>query len=338
MIFKNPDNEIAQTILQNYPDLKSRDFFELSNSSKQSAKFCMRKLEFRKLFGSAKSETSQPLSVGTAMHAGIQSYVAGNSREIALHELMLNFNFSFQTSPMDERGWQSCIHIATRAFDFWDTNMDEWEIAKIIDQNGNEIPAIEVPFALIYIHPQSSLKFKYIGYIDFILYNKIENKYYVVDLKTTTNAGDLTADYKFAEQCLPYGLVLETLLGHDITKGIDILYWTIYLKMLDTQNFLYPFTKSYADIQDWMFGFIRFADEIVDYLQFGWWSRRGNGCTAYYKPCYYLDVCELREIAKIKNFIMLDNMEIEENENAINRIERPKPWIEIELNSVFEQE
>lgn len=335
-IFTEPYTSEAIAILQNYPELKKRDFLEVSNSSFLLADSCFRKFEFRKVFGNARRETSEALSVGTALHVGIQTYTETHDKDYAIFCMLTAFNFSYQKSNMDNRSWQSCVQILSKVMQFWDENMDEWELAKIQDANGNEIPAVEVPFSIIYIDPKTGLKIKYIGYIDFILYNKIENKYYVVDYKTSTGLDDKTVEFKFASQCLPYGLVLEVLLNHPIEDGFDVMYWCTYLHMLDTSSQIYTFDKSYQDIQDWMIQFTEFANRFINFAKLGWFPRKSNGCIAYNRPCQFFSFCDLRRIKQIRNFIALDKMEQAEKEKEEilqSERERPKPWIEITLDS-----
>lgn len=310
------------------------EVLEVSDSSLSLLHSCPRKFEMRKMFMSDRYENSLASSSGTALHASCQSYCAGKSKEQSIFNMLMEFPFEYDKGEMDVRSWQSCVHMAETAMEFWDTDMADWEIALIADKDGNPIPAYEVPFALVienfpFYADGRTITLKYIGYIDLILHNKVTGQYAVCDIKTTV--ADLSKkvyEFTFADQCLPYGLVLETLLGQNIKQGFEVYYWMQYIHPIDATNQLLPFIKSHDDIQDWVVGFMEDVNTIKRSYNAGWFRRRGKSCYAWNRPCTYFDLCDSRNTQSIAAFVKMENSRREPSGN-----QRVKPWIEIKLET-----
>jgi len=307
---------------------------EVSDSSLALLHSCPRKFEFRKMFMSDRFENSLAASAGSALHAGTQSYCTGLSKEQSIFNYLMEFPYEYDKGEMDDRSWQSCTNVLEKAMEFWDLDLEEWEIAMILDESGNPIPAYEVPFALVmenfpFYADGRTITLKYIGYIDLILHNKITGQYIVCDIKTTV--ADLSKkvyEFTFADQCLPYGLVLETLLGQDISRGFEVFYWMQYIHPLDATNLLIPFIKTKDDIQDWVVGFMEDMNIIKRSYNAGWFRRRAKSCMAWKRPCNYFDLCDSRDTKSIATFVKMENTKREPSGK-----QRVKPWIEIKLET-----
>jgi len=308
---------------------------EVSDSSLSLLHSCPRKFEFRKMFLADRFETSLAASAGTALHEGTQSYCTGKvSKEAAIFKMLMQYPYEYDKGQMDVRSWQSCTHTLETAMIFWDNDMGDWEIAMIQDAEGLPIPAYEVPFALVienfpFYSDGRTITLKYIGYIDLILHNKVTGQYAVCDIKTTTvSLSNKVYDFTFADQCLPYGLVLETLLGQEISNGYEVFYWMQYIHPLDATNVLLPFIKTKDDIQDWVVGFMEDMNTIKRSYNAGWFRRRAKSCYAWNRPCTYFDLCDSRNTNSIAAFIKMENSSRESSGNT-----RVKPWIEIKLET-----
>lgn len=316
------------------------DTLEVSDSSLNLLNTCNRKFEFRKMFLSERFDTSLAASAGIALHTGIQHYIVHGDKEQAIFEFLMQFPFKYDKGAMDVRSWQSCIHMLETAMDYWDNDLSEWEIAYINDADGKPIPAIEVPFALVVnsypFYPNGeTITVKYIGYIDAILHNMQTGDYGVFDVKTTTvDPGKKLYEFTYADQCLPYGLILETLLNQDISRGFEIYYWLQYIHPLDATNIMYSFIKSKQDIQDWIIGFMDDINNIKQGYNRGWFKRRSSACFSYQHPCTYFDLCSGRDINEISAFIKMEHLKSASNKSADpDRYIRREPWINIELQS-----
>jgi len=308
---------------------------EVSDSSLGLLGSCPRKFEFRKMFMSDRFENSLAASAGSALHIGSQTYCVGDiSKEQAIFNMLMEFPYEYDKGSMDVRSWQSCVHMLEEAMKFWDTDMADWEIAMIADANGNPIPAYEVPFALVvenfpFYADGRTITLKYIGYIDLILHNKVTGQYAVCDIKTTTaELGKKVYEFTFADQCLPYGLILETLLGQSISNGFEVFYWMQYIHPLDATNQLLSFIKTKEDIQDWVVGFMEDINIIKRSYNAGWFRRRSKSCFAWNRHCTYFDLCDSRDTQSISAFIRMENSKREPNGAP-----RVKPWIEIKLET-----
>lgn len=314
-----------------YRDIET---LEVSDSSLGLLASCPRKFEFRKMFMSDRFENSLPANVGSALHTGSQTYCTGISKEQATFNMLMEFPMQYETKLMDIRTWQSATYVLETAMQFWDIDMEEWEIAMIQDAEGNPIPAYEVPFALVmknfpFYADGRTITLKYIGYIDLILHNKLTGQYAVCDIKTTS--ADLSTknyEFTFADQCLPYGLILETLLGQDISRGFEVYYWMQFIHPIDATNVLLPFIKTRDDIQDWVAGFMEDINIIKRSYNAGWFRRRSKSCYSWNRPCTYFDMCDSRDTKSLSIFVKMENQKREPNGN-----QRVKPWIEIDLET-----
>jgi len=310
------------------------EVLEVSDSSLGLLHSCPRKFEFRKMFMSDRFENSLAASAGSALHAGTQEYCFTSDKDKAMFEFLMEFPFQYDEGAMHVRSWQSCVHMLDEAMKFWDLDMDDWEIAMINDSTGAPIPAYEVPFALVienypFYADGRTITLKYIGYIDLILHNKVTGEYAVCDIKTTTASLDSKVyEFTFADQCLPYGLVLETLLGQDISRGFEVYYWMQFIHPLDATNTLFPFIKTKTDIQDWVVGFMEDMNTIKRSYNAGWFRRRSKACFSWKRPCNFFDLCDSRDTKSISQFVKMENASRKPNGNP-----RVKPWIEIKLET-----
>ena len=208
--------------------------------------------------------------------------------------------------------------------------MDEFELAMLQKPDGTLVPGVEVPFILrISNYPfhadGTCIQVDYLGFIDLVLYNRMEDCHIVVDIKTTTKNEDQTVNYRFSDQCLPYGLALESILGHDINKGFEVGYWSVKIDHVDPTNKWYSFHKTATDMSDWMQGYLSDLAQIRRYYNLGWFPRNGNSCMSWGRPCMFFDFCETRDPKTIEAMLEADNA------NQVP-FEREEPWIIVELD------
>jgi hypothetical protein len=307
---------------------------EVSDSSINLFNSCPRAFEFRKIFNSVRQETTLPTGLGKALHEASQEYVVSGDRNKSIFQLLLHYPYQFYKNPLDNRSWQSAINVADTAFNFWDAEMKDWEIVYLKHpKTGELVPACEVPFGLKlkglnFQYKGKKINIRYIGYIDLILYNKKLDKYAVADIKTTASNADKTYEFRFASQCIPYALVLDTLLGktNSAKDGLQILYWVQYIHFLDSESTLYPFTKTPQDITDWTIGFLDSLEHIFKYLNREHFPRRAAKCFTYNSPCKFFDICGQRDPQEIYMQVAYENA----IQNKLENI-REEPWIDIDL-------
>lgn len=315
--------------LKSYPRLSAFpefDRLDVSHSSRGSLSSCPRKLEFRKMYASSRREESQATGSGKAMHEAIQSFLVHGDVDRGLWELVSRYPVQYQKSTMDANSLESCVgsYLSCIKSDV----LSEWEIAYVVRPDGVKVPAVEVPFDLVmkvdFFNNGRMVDIHYIGYIDLIMYNKVEDQYAVWDIKTTTKEADYATQYTFDEQCLPYGLVLQTLLGLDYTRGYEVGYWICKLHAVDHYDKLLTFTKDGDDVAQWLRGYLLDIHMLQTYHQLGFFPRHGSSCSSWNRRCQFFDLCDSRDYNYLEAMIKQENVQWEP-------VERPEPWVIIDL-------
>ena len=289
-------------------------------------KSCARKLEFRKFYNVPGSSRSLAGDVGNALHAGWQNYVVTNDKQAAMGAMMLAYPIDLNSNPSDYRSLEACYATLNKMFD--STHLIEYEIAQIKCLDGITRPAVEVPFLIkiknFSLSDEKVVPVHYIGFIDLILKHRIDESFIVVDIKThRQNADDMTPKYMYDEQCIPYGLILERILGHDL-EGFFTWYYSVYVDITKPRVKVYKFPKNQYDIRDWARGFYNDLETVKRFYNAGWFPRSGKSCMNFNKPCEFFDICNSRDKSVIEQYI-LSNFK----SPSIDRFKGP--WIEVEL-------
>lgn len=312
-----------------FPEL---EILDISDSSRKSLWSCPRKFEFRKMYNSSRKDDSQAAGVGQALHIGVQHYMEHRDLDAAIFECMLAYPIDTDEGPMKPRSLEAVFGTLIVALSH--PKLQDYELAYLV-VDGERRPAIEVPFRFILqnFHLDTTNKkgtVRYNGRLDLILYNRFEDSYIVVDVKSTSKEmADATPMYQFEEQLIPYALVLEKLLQRPI-ETLTILYMQLYISATEPKCRWYPFEKSKADIEDWMRGLLIDLQQLRTFYSLGFFPRHGNACTAYNRTCVHFDICAYRDKKTIEMMLAMANV------NTKPAMEEVVPWVEIELN--YQQE
>ncbi len=326
-------------ILPNSPLQKSGEHLYISHSSTSMLHSCDRKFEFRKFYDLPSGEDSLAGEMGHALHAGFQNYLINRDEELAIYTYMRRYPITMCDNPMDTRSLEAgyatlCAMMASSKF-------DGKEIAMVNCLDGKIRPAVEVPFEIelegfnLNDNDANPYTVSYTGYIDLILFDAIESEYIVNDIKTTQGKlMDYGPRYAYSNQCTPYGLVLEYMLGHAI-NGFGVSYLVANIDTLEPNIQYHTFHKSREDIEDWLRGLLVDLARIKMFLNLNWWPRTGGGssCMAFNKKCQFFDFCELREEDIIRMAIEDANKEKKMDEALWSKsgIKEFKPWIKFKL-------
>lgn len=263
--------------------------------------------------------------VGGALHAGYQDYLVHGDRDKALLALALAYPIDLNDNPMKPRSLEACIPTLDAMMD--SEYLMEYELAKVDCIDGLTRPATEVYFKIniknFSLSDNEFIPVSYVGYIDAILYNHLTDEYIVCDIKTHTDKSyDLSPKYQFSPQCLPYGIVLERMLGQQL-DGLSVKYLSTFIDIAQPKVAIYDFEKSKQDIEDWARGLIVDLQQIKMFYQMQWFPRTADGCIAWFKPCRFFDICESRDDDYIQQMIL------ENKEPYTDRTD--EPWIECDL-------
>lgn len=315
-------------IVHDFPPIEN-GILELSHSSVKLGGSCARKLEFRKFHKSSRSQEGLAADVGHAMHHGTQSFLTDYDQEKAFAAMIMDYPMQWDKGPMDQRSLEACYGMLKKAMSW--PHLTEYELARIEDPNGESRPAVEVPFILrikdFPWYPNGdSIQIDYLGFIDLIMRHKPTAEHQVWDIKSTTKNADMDVIYRFDDQCLPYGLVLEALLNQDYRNGFTYAYWTQYIHPLNAENRFHSYTRGESDVQEWIKKYLFFLYEFKTYYNMGWFPRAGgNSCYSWNRPCQYVDICEHRDPDFLNAMIQKENANLPE-------MLRPEPWIVIDLD------
>jgi hypothetical protein len=269
--------------------------------------------------------------VGKALHEGLQDYWITGDKDSANYAMMMKYPYHLEREydTYGDRSLEACY--ATLEMMIGANALRNREIATIECLDGVNRPAVEVPFEINFPDlTVGGLPVSYIGFIDAILFNRADGMYEVTDIKTTrdTALSNPAIKYKFDTQCLPYGFVLQRVLGKTLDAGFNVNYFHVYVDIQTPSAMLYPMPKSARHMQDWLQTFLYEIRDINDYVTSGWWPRNEDACIVYRKnKCGFYDLCDSRNHAAIQDMLLNGTDPVE-----VLKKQRPfEPWIAFDL-------
>jgi len=270
----------------------------LSHSARSTARSCMRKFEFSKMYGDpSEKEEMYAAEVGKALHEGFQNFLIHKDETKAVFAMMMAFPFELEyAKDENQRNRPFEAVYATLMELIRSPVVDRYELVKIKTQWGEEKHAVEVSFAIEIVGAPLPIPVWFVGFIDAILYDRLEDRYLVTDIKTTrVNIVDYSVRYEFDEQTVPYGIILEHILGKKIDE-FKVSYLSAYIDLLEPKVSMYPFVKTQEHINDWFIGLCEDINRIGRYYKKQFFPRATNGdvCYSYNKPCWFATYCSNR--------------------------------------------
>lgn len=295
-----------KTFITGYPFPYFVDEIRLSHSTLQTLESCPRKFEFSKLYQNAKHEDSLASAFGTALHIGFQEYLTSGDYNRAVYRMMLAYPWEYGESAMKDRSAEGALALLDEMIKQFPS--ERYELAFIADSEGNPIPCTEVPFrirfrewphidqtALADAGLRKPIAITYVGYMDLVLHDKLEDKYIVVDIKTTSDRlEDMSPKYKFSDQTVPYGLVLNKLLGISEDE-LEVGYYVAKPNITNPVVQFYKFYKSSEDLSDWASGMAMTLRQLESYVGCQFFPRTRSGCSFFGRTCPYFDYCHDRD-------------------------------------------
>ncbi len=316
------------------------EFLRISDSSLGTFSTCARKFEFNKMYPRRQRDSEMyAADVGTALHAGYQSYLIHGDEERAVWDFMLKFPYALEYSQeKEDRSFFAALSSLEAMME--STQLYEYELATIRRPATTEelaanptvlfydVPAIEVPFEITFkgIVLPDGRGVKYTGFIDAVMRHKISGEFRSTDIKTHRRfLKDATPKYKYAGQQVPYGIVIDHIAGQGV-ESFKVLYLDVFVDLLEPRVHPYEFNKSQDDLQEWLLDTVLELQRIQRYMEMNHFPRTRSGCLTFNAPCYFFDVCESRDRAAITEMFLLGE------EPAVERV--TQPWIvaDIDLN------
>ena len=262
----------------------------ISHSSSESLAGCARRFEFNKILQFSSHDGSKSSAGGTAMHEAWYEYLRTGSKRDAVWQMLTRYPAEEIGKAYDSWSIEAVYETLTELLDY--PLLSQYTVAKI---DGK--PAIEIPFEIrlkdIYLDREQTIPIYYVGFIDVILYDDNSNEYIAVDLKNTARwSNNYEAFYRFSSQMLPYGLVLQTILGSDHTL-FRVLYLQTYVNLKEPRIDEFPFTiDSDQRLPDLVMNLAATITQLQMFYRFKRWPRRGSSCFSFNKVCPYYDYCE----------------------------------------------
>lgn len=283
------------------------EFLEVSYSSLNLADSCLRKFEFNKLYPRrARDGDGFAAGVGKALHAGYQDFLAHGDEDKAMWELMSHYPYEAEfNQDKNDRSLEAAM--STMDLMMAEGRMDEWELMTIKRPDGVIVPAVEVPFKLILkgLTLPDGRGVAFTGFMDAALRHKGHGAVRTMDIKTHRRfKEDATAKYRFDSQQVPYGICLEHIQGNPVTE-FEVLYLDCFVDLAAPRVHLYPFVKDSTDLQEWLINTVLRVQRIQRGMEMDYFPRTDGGCEAWNRPCYFLDVCQIRDRESIEDWLMM---------------------------------
>lgn len=311
------------------------DKLRLSYSSRKILWGCPRKLQFYKFFRLPKAfDDKLAPGAGKAIHAGFQAWLQTQDMEEAIYRMMLSYPTELNSNPNKDRSMEACYATLLQMIN--SVQLSEYQIATIMVPNDEgvleEKPAIEVPFEIsvanFSLSDEEEIPVTYIGYVDAYLFSVLSETYTTTDIKThRNNMHDLTAEYKFSEQDIPYAMVLEKMLGRPV-DNMEVKYISSYVDLLQPKVQVYEFTRTKEDVEEWCRNLLVDLQQLKYYYNTQWFPKRGNHCMNFRSRCDFFEVCAMKNEDAIQSYLTMG----EEGEDPNKPTEDFKPWVKLTLD------
>jgi len=331
------------------------DWLRVSYSSLNLFSSCPRKFEFNKLYPRrARDYDTFAADVGKCLHAGYQAYLMTRSEHDAFWAMAQVYPYEAEwNQDNDFRSFETATVVLEEMIS--SAQMIEYRVAQIkrpltpeeliangkaiaagqdflYDPTGIVVPAIEVPFELRLdgIILPDGRGVAVTGFVDAFLINVATERFRTMDIKTHRRyARDATAKYKYDEQQVPYGIVLEHIQTKPVTE-FEVLYLDCFVDLAEPRVELYTYDKTRESIQEWLVDTVLRVQNLQTFMEMDYFPRRGTNCMAWNKPCFFLDICAIRDRKQIEAWLL-------EGEAAEHRVEE-NPWVVAHLDVYGQKE
>ena len=270
---------------------------QISNSSQKTFQHCNRQFEFSKVYSVGHNINNVNMGSGTALHVGIQEYLKTKNIEHSIFQMALAYPVEEYLLTKDtpynkdkDRRLEACYTTLMKIIE--DNYLYEYELVNI-DGYG---PGIEVVFEIKFPSLKTSIPISYIGIIDLIVKHIPTGKIGAADIKTHRDTRTTEKRYHFAQQTIPYNLVIEQALKQKI-DNIQLLYFSVYIDIKNPDMQIYSYEKSADLLKDWAIGVTDDIKKIDQAIQRGWFARQLDAYSC--DTCQYFDHCDDRNVEQL---------------------------------------
>jgi len=261
----------------------------LSFSTLDLLQSCERLYQLERLLEGERREESDHLVFGKAYGLGVAVYLETQDPDQALYQAYLAY------VPMidsEKKCVWRCMQALIKSFPALDNLLEEYELVSFQSR-----PACELSFRLD-IDPD----YYYVGYIDAVLKHRYTKQYVVFECKTTgLLLNDLSPLYKHSGQALGYSIVLDQIVGEDISS-YGVLYFVCQLgKDFSTINVhVLPFNKTLLDRLNWFIVLGLDVQRLHQMHNLSVYPRRYTACLKYNRACRHFGTCHLHSLDRPK--------------------------------------
>lgn len=263
-----------------------------SYSTFQLLHACERKLQLKKLEmsieGQTRGITRQEDNIDFAFGKAVESGVHAVLMEKQSHEIWWDMFRAWDVPllmqhPKGKAKTFIDAWVAVEKFAWIKDNMFQgWEIAYF---NGK--PAIELSLC---IDIQNG--YYYCGHVDVVMWNPLENRYRILEIKTTGLKWSHEAMYKNSDQANGYSIVLDSIVEDiEATNTYEVFY--LQFSTETDQWTRYDFTYSRSNRASWINTILIDINRVDTYRSINFYPKRGGSCLDYGRPCAYFGTCDL---------------------------------------------
>ena len=258
---------------------------QLSYSSLLTLHSCPRKFQLDRLQAEQHDDDTNKSSVtfafGHVVGMGIQSVFENKEEDQIIWDMFLMWDCDLlDENPKQAKSFWLGIQAVQKFLTMRDTGfLSEWDLAYHEGQ-----PCCELSFL---IHLPNG--FKYRGFVDAVLQNKLTGEIMVLEVKTTGMSTVNSATYKNSAQAIGYSVVLDHLFPE--LSSYEVLYLVYKTKQKEFDPL--PFTKSYLQRALWIRELLLDIDMISLYEGAEIYPMRGESCFNFFRECEYIYTCTL---------------------------------------------
>ncbi len=277
-------------------DYFNRKIRGTSYSRRLSLHSCPHKYELSGAYSLLSRTNSVTFAYGHAVAMGIQVTIAGATLNQAILATWLEWDYDLEAEgTQSEKAAKKSVHHAVLATElFWHkfntgslSYLEGWEVAKFTKPDDTVAVGIELTYVI-----DIGDGFTDEGHIDLVLYHPKKNRYMVVEIKTTGGNQVHPAQYKYSDQPLGYGVVLDYIAAQQGgTSSFDVLY--LIYKSRTKELIPMPFTKTVKDRSRWLHELLLDVEFIAKCEEEGHFPHRGESCYNYFRPCEFFDTCKM---------------------------------------------
>jgi hypothetical protein len=278
----------------------------LSYSSRLDLHSCPRRFQLHKLNATPDSEDSLESSVtfayGHLVGLGIQLHLEGKTESEILWQLFLFWKPDlYADNPKQNKSfWLAVAAVQQFVSLRFNGFLSDWELVYHEDK-----PACELSFAVIL--PNG---FRYRGFVDAVLRNKVDGRIMVLEVKTSSATNLNQASYKNSAQAVGYSVVLDHLFPE--LSSYEVMYLVYLSKAMSYEQL--PFRKSYLQRALWIQELLLDCELITLYEGAGVYPMHGESCLPFFRECEYLQTCTLSTARLTKPLSAEEELELDKRE------------------------